>query len=655
MSAFAKSSVMAKQRNNPKWAEAAKLLAEGMTATAVCDALGVNRNSISRWRKNPVFLDLCKAALAGKKRELRGLSPQKTDAPAMAEDEFTTIAKAAEIVNVTLRPSQRKIVEAFDAGAKIAIFGGGNGAGKTFLALREALETCWGLKEWAPELSTVKIIGLDWPQLAKVFAPYITKYVPEELVVSWGERKNSLPTHIKFKNGSELTFGTNKQGWAAHQGQRCNLIIYDEEPDYPVFEEGLARGTREGKAPRILFTMTPTKGKGWVWEELVLDRERRRVVYETCAIFENGEGTCVACDTTRTEWDAVLRQLRLERDPAEFPIHGGRWLNLQLEAMEHTTFSRDEGYCHRCWTFGVQPFYEEDYIRNQVIFNPNRKRVAMRLLGSWENLDGSALFDADKLAALEAYVTHAKTDDGFSLQTWEEPRPRYPYVIGVDPARGTGRDETVFQVVNAVTGVQAACWADNDKRLMSQFHELKSLCRRYGRAFTLIEYSSAGEGLLPMADEEGSIPLWHKATKTKDGDIRLAVDPGLPPTPRARSRALTKMISAIDRGLVKDKYTGRYHVTPGRADALYINDPETLRQLARMFYDEDDKIVSPKGGSSHDDRVLALAFAWEALRHPHVRRVAPKSKNINVNSEMRRYHQRRSNTYQNKRNPWARR
>lgn len=637
--------------NNPKWPRAIQLLAQGNTQRVVAEEIGVTGNTVSRWVANPTFK---KALEKERDRFLRGEMVVQEQRQGVAS-EFDDAVANAEILKVTLRPSQQRIVEAFDGGAKIAIFGGGNGAGKTFLALREALETCWGLKQWAPDLSTVKIVGRNWEQTAQVFKEYITKYIPEETVQTWGSRKNGLPSSITFKNGSTLNFGTNEQGWEAHQGQRCNLIIYDEEPDYPVFEEGLARGTREGGAPRVLFTMTPTKGKGWVWEELVCDRERRRVVYETCAIFENGAGTCVACDTTRTEWNAILRSLRLERDPAEHPINGGRWMNLQLDAMQTQTSSRDEGYCHRCWTFGVQPFYEEDFIRNQIVFNANKKRIAMRLLGSWENLDGSALFDADQLAALSAFTCQPKTTDGFSLQIWEEPRPRYQYVIGVDPARGTGRDETVFQVINAATGMQVAVWANNETRLMGQFQELKSLAKRYnGDAFCVIENSSSGEGLIPLAEEHGHFNLYAKPTRGKDGDVRLSMSHGLVPTPTNRTRCLTNLIGAISRGLVKDKHTGKLRVEPGRPDAVYINDPETLRQLGRMFYDEDGKIVSPKGGSSHDDRVLSLAFAWEGVRHPHVRRTAPKKKNIRVNQQMRRYYQSESVRYQGNRNPWSR-
>lgn len=636
--------------NHPLWPDAIRLLAGGMRQYEVAEEIGVTAPTITRWKKSPAFSKALKSATA---KALR-MGKQAEAETATNLSDFDRIARTAPIMQLQLRPSQRKIVEAFDAGKKIAVFGGGNGAGKTLLALREAFETCTGQKAWAPELSTVKIIGRSWEQTAQVFAPYVTKYIPEELVQSWGTRKNGLPTHITFKNGSTLDFGTNEQGWAAHQGQRCNLIIYDEEPDYDVFEEGLARGTREGGAPRVLFTMTPTKGKGWVWEELICDRERRGVLYVTCAIFENGEGTCVACDTTRTEWDAILRGLRLERDPAEHPINGGRWLNLQLDAMEHTRFSRDEGYCHRCWTFGVHPFYEEDFIRNQVIFNPNRKRVAMRLLGSWENLDGSALFDNDQLSALSAYASHPKIDDGYYLQIWNEPRPGHPYVIGVDPARGTGRDETVFQVLDASSGQQVAVWADNEAGLLTQFHELKTLARRYHRPLTCIEFTSSGEGLIPMADEDGTIPLYHKPSKNKAGEWVYAATPGLVPM-RDRSKCLTKMIAAIGKGLVKDPHSGQVCVVPGRPDALYINDPETVRQLARMFYDEDGKIVSPKGGSSHDDRVLALAFAWEARRHPSVSKTARTPKKTSALEKIRREHLKNAYTAQRSSNPWARR
>jgi predicted ribonuclease YlaK len=149
---------MARRTNNEKWPEAARLLAQGWTATKVCIELGVNLNSVSRWRKNPHFVDMCKAAMVGKKRELKGLVTKDPEKLA-DETEWSRLIKDSEILKLKLRPPQQRIVDAFDGGAKIAIFGGGNGAGKTLLALREALETCWGMKKWAPKLATVKIIG----------------------------------------------------------------------------------------------------------------------------------------------------------------------------------------------------------------------------------------------------------------------------------------------------------------------------------------------------------------------------------------------------------------------------------------------------------------------------------------------------------------
>jgi phage terminase large subunit-like protein len=337
-------------------------------------------------------------------------------------------------------------------------------------------------------------------------------------VQSWGSKINGLSISITFKNGSTLNFGTNEQGALAHQGQRCNLIIYDEEPDFDVFEEGSARMSREGKAPRQLFTMTPTKGKGWVWDELIQRRHERKVVYETCAIFENGTGTCVACDTPRAKWDAILRNLHLNRDPADSPIQGGRWLNLQLQAADDETVSLEEGFCHRCWTFGMQPFSEPDFVLVQIANNrSNRKRVAMRLLGSWENLDGSALFDADKLAALKAHCREPRTSDHMSLQTWEPPRPRNPYVIGVDPARGVGRDETVFQVINAATGVQAAVWGNNDIKWTEYITDLAVISKRYWKAMAIVELNK-GEGLAyGLERDHPEVPQFKTARRLPDG------------------------------------------------------------------------------------------------------------------------------------------
>jgi hypothetical protein len=171
----------------------------------------------------------------------------------------------------------------------------------------------------------------------------------------------------------------------------------------------------------------------------------------------------------------------------------------------------------------------------------------------------------------------------------------------------------------------------------------------------VIENASTGEGLIPLSEEDKHLKLYAPATKTKDGEIRVSVNHGLQPTNRNRSRCLTNMLAAINRGLTRDPHTDQWRVEPGRKDALYINDPETVRQLSRMYYDEDDKIVSPKGGSSHDDRVLALSFAWEGVRHPLTRTSVKPARKRDPRKQLRTMYRDDYNSYQTHKNPWSRR
>ncbi|MEE8519564.1 MAG: hypothetical protein V3S98_10615, partial [Dehalococcoidia bacterium] len=501
---------------------------------------------------------------------------------------------------------------------------------------------------------TARVVGLSWKQTQEVFQEYCDALIPEELVESWGDKQKGFARAIKFWNGSYLGFATVEQGPDMHQGVRCNIIIYDEEPTWEIYEEGMHRTTREGEAPIILFTMTPTKGKGWVWDELVEKRHERDVVYITSSRFENGEGICLACKTPRAEWDAILTQKRMTRNPSLDPIQGGLWMNLQMQATMDERTSREEGYCWRCWTFGIQPRISAKWVKRTLTRTPNPRRVAMRFLGSWENLDGEAVFDHERITAVKAFARAPKITDGTSRQVWEPWMPRCDFVVGVDCARGVGRDETVFCVVNAHTGQQVALWGNSDIKFTEYQNDLVNLAEDYGDAFCVIEDRGGGESIIPHLETKKNIPLYAQARKDRKGNVKTALKVGFTPTEIPRSRILSNMIGAVNKGLRRDG-NGVWRVVPGVKGAVYINDPETARQLGRAFYDEKGKIRVPHGENSHDDRIIALALAIEGINHPQTSRGLRSLPTEPINEILHKIalqnHQQIKNQ---RRGPWAR-
>jgi hypothetical protein len=101
---------------------------------------------------------------------------------------------------------------------------------------------------------------------------------------------------------------------------------------------------------------------------------------------------------------------------------------------------------------------------------------------------GQAVFHHSDLANHPALP--AKERQFGDLLIWEKPLQGFSYVIGVDPAEGTGGDNSVIEVLNANTGRQVAEYASN--RIAAD--ELAGLCikvaKEYNRALIVPEINS---------------------------------------------------------------------------------------------------------------------------------------------------------------------
>lgn len=139
-------------------------------------------------------------------------------------------------------------------GKKIHAVLGGNRSGKSVsgaLSVLTALETIPGLRVWAATFSDLTIKNqqrLVWDYVNKDAIDY-GFYTPSN-----GFKQRT----VTFKNGSILYFKTYEQTAAAFQGDSLDLIWLDEECDWPIFQECLARLTdRQGC---LLFTFTSLQG-----------------------------------------------------------------------------------------------------------------------------------------------------------------------------------------------------------------------------------------------------------------------------------------------------------------------------------------------------------------------------------------------------------
>jgi len=158
-------------------------------------------------------------------------------------------------------------------------FIGGNGTGKTHMVFWSVAALVLGIhpKQIAPPPLRVCVIEPDYDKvldvaLEKLQSPQVVMPHNIELgamlppsMVTKGYNKDHRS--IDLRNGSQIIFVTNEQGWKAMRGKQFDALAVDEECDQRVFDENL-RGLRNAKGGgRVIAGLTPPyeEGQGPTW------------------------------------------------------------------------------------------------------------------------------------------------------------------------------------------------------------------------------------------------------------------------------------------------------------------------------------------------------------------------------------------------------
>jgi hypothetical protein len=160
--------------------------------------------------------------------------------------------------------------------------------------------------------------------------------------------------------------------------------------------------------------------------------------------------------------------------------------------------------------------------------------------------------------------------------------PGKTYVIGVDWARASGGDFTVFAVVDVQAQALVHLTRFAGKPYESQLALLRDLWTAFGGGALVVEYNSMGGPLVERLQAEG-LPVLGFVTSAASkhqiiSDLELAFD----------RRAIT---------IVRD--------------AVLVNELQTYEKLERTG--QYPKYSAPDG--MHDDTVMALALAWHGARN----------------------------------------
>jgi len=93
---------------------------------------------------------------------------------------------------------------------------------------------------------------------------------------------------LHFKNGSWVLFNTSDQDRDAHAGVELHRVRFDEEPEWHIYMENLAR-LRSFPGAQACFTMTPSlKGSlGWTYDEIYEHRDDTDVSVVFASMMDN--------------------------------------------------------------------------------------------------------------------------------------------------------------------------------------------------------------------------------------------------------------------------------------------------------------------------------------------------------------------------------
>ena len=178
------------------------------------------------------------------------------------------------------------------------------------------------------------------------------------------------------------------------------------------------------------------------------------------------------------------------------------------------------------------------------------------------------------------------------LRVYEQPLENTSYIIGVDPAKGTGQHDSVIQILKvisidpAIQLEQVAVFQNNKTDTYSFARVLNRLSVFYNNALIIIENNGEGSAVVHHL-------WWTLENQNMYCESQTSTGLGL----RATQRTKTKAVLLMKKFLEEKK--------------LRLRDKETARQLA-TFIEKDNGAFSGQDGVP-DDLVSGLYWACYAL------------------------------------------
>jgi hypothetical protein len=206
---------------------------------------------------------------------------------------------------------------------------------------------------------------------------------------------------------------------------------------------------------------------------------------------------------------------------------------------------------------------------------------------------------------------------GEVYQEYADPDQNALYVIGVDPAKGTGGDQASFQVLEVWgdSWEQVAVFSSNETDSATLARIIIEKAEHWNNAHVIVENNGVGVGVLThlelatnpegtvMRDEVGNENryylknLYYHTLATKAGQVA-----GVPAGARTNAEALAGLVDALmDRIVIRDAETLDQLQTYRRDKEIESSDKWTIMNPGR--------VARGRRRKHHWDRVSALTWA----------------------------------------------
>jgi len=207
--------------------------------------------------------------------------------------------------------------------------------------------------------------------------------------------------------------------------------------------------------------------------------------------------------------------------------------------------------------------------------------------------DGRTFFDKEALAKLRQSIkAPVDTKLAGAFRIWHRAKAECQYIVSVDPSGGEGGDPAAIVVLEKGTGIHCATLCGQFAPNILGMHAAM-IGWAYNIALVVVERSSS------HAAVHDALALWERPTKDAKGYPNIYID-------KDRQRGFK--MSVASRPAVLDGIEMAI-----RTGTFITFDIEMIKEM-QLFIVKDEKPQAAPG--AHDDRIMALAIAWDFLKIP---------------------------------------